>query len=68
MGKHYSQVMRGRAVGALDEGPRASAAAPLLQAGVSYIYRALGRRRAIAETNSNIDRFFGSGFQCGGRY
>jgi hypothetical protein len=58
MGNHYSQVMRARAVGAVDEGPRAFAPTPLFQAGISYIYRALGHRKATVETNSNISVLF----------
>src|SRR5690242_17543455 len=47
-----------RAVRLLEEAPQAYAPMPLLQAGVSYIYRALGGRRAEVETNSTIDLLF----------
>src|SRR3972149_1973489 len=46
MGKPYSHDLRERVMAAVDRGMRAYAAAPLFRVSVSYIYKALGRRRA----------------------
>jgi transposase len=45
MGAPYSQDLRGRVIAAVDGGLGVYAAAPLFQVSVSYIYKALGRRR-----------------------
>jgi len=49
MGKAYSQDLRERVIAAVDTGTGAYAAAPLFRVSVSYIYKALGRRRATGE-------------------
>ena len=50
MGAPYSQDLRERVLGVVDGGMGAYQAAPLLNVSVSYIYKALGRRRANGET------------------
>ena len=50
MGAPYSQDLRERVLGVVDGGMGAYQAAPLLNVSVSYIYKALGRRRATGET------------------
>jgi transposase len=49
MGRAYSQDLRERVIAAVDTGTGAYAAAPLFRVSVSYIYKALGRRRATGE-------------------
>jgi len=56
MGKPYSQDLRERVMAAVDSGTRAYAAAPVFQVSVSYIYKALGRRRATGETTARTGR------------
>ena len=46
MGAAYSQDLRERVIGAVESGLGAYEVAPLLRVSVSYIYKALGRRRA----------------------
>ena len=50
MGAAYSQDLRERVIAAVDGGLGAYQAAPLLRVSVSYIYKALGRRRETGET------------------
>ena len=45
MGKPYSQDLRERVIAAVDTGTGAYVAAPLFRVSVSYIYKALIRRR-----------------------
>jgi transposase len=52
MGKPYSQDLRERVIAAVDGGTGAYAAAPLFQVSVSYIYKALIRRRTTGETTA----------------
>jgi transposase len=52
MGRAYSQDLRDRVMAAVDGGAGAYAIAPLFQVSVSYIYKALGRRRATGETRA----------------
>ena len=56
MGKPYSQDLRERVMAVVDGGTGAYAAAPLLRVSVSYIYKALGRRRATGETTARTGR------------
>ena len=56
MGKPYSQDLRERVIAAVDSGTRAYAAAALFLVSVSYIYKALGRRRATGETTARVGR------------
>jgi transposase len=49
MGKPYSQDLRARVIAAVDAGTGAYAAAPVFQVSVSYIYKALIRRRTTGE-------------------
>lgn len=52
MGKAYSSDLRERIMTAVDSGTGAYAAASLFQVSVSYIYKALGRRRQTGETSA----------------
>jgi Transposase len=52
MGKAYSQDLRERVMAAVESGTGAYAAASIFQVSVSYIYKALGRRRATGETSA----------------
>ena len=56
MGKPYSQDLRERVIAAVDGGTGAYAAAPLFRVSVSYIYKALDRRRATGETTARTGR------------
>jgi transposase len=49
MGKPYSQDLRERVIAAVDTGTGAYVAAPLFRVSVSYIYKALIRRRTTGE-------------------
>lgn len=49
MGAPYSPDLRKRVIAAVDEGLGAYSAATLFRVSVSYIYKALGRRRATGE-------------------
>ena len=52
MGAPYSQDLRERVISVVDGGMGAYEAAPLLRVSVSYIYKALGRRRKTGETTA----------------
>ena len=52
MGAPYSQDLRERVMSVVDGGMGAYEAAPLLRVSVSYIYKALGRRRTTGETTA----------------
>jgi transposase len=52
MGKAYSLDLRERVIAAVDTGTGAYAAAPMFRVSVSYIYKALGRRRATGEVTA----------------
>jgi len=49
----YSQYLRDRVMAAVDGGLRVYAAAPLFRVSVSYIYKALGRRRATGDVTAH---------------
>lgn len=49
-GQPYSEDLRERVLAAVDSGMGAYEAAPLFRVSVSYIYKALGRRRLTGET------------------
>jgi transposase len=55
-GQSYSQDLRARVLAAVDGGMAARAAAPLFRVSVSYIYKALIRRRRTGEVNANPRR------------
>ena len=52
MGKPYSQDLRERVIGVVDAGTGPYVAAPLFQVSVSYIYKALIRRRTTGEVSA----------------
>ncbi len=52
MGRAYSQDLRERVMAAVESGTGAYAAAAVFQVSVSYIYKALGRRRATGEMSA----------------
>ena len=52
MGRAYSQDLRERVMAAVESGTGAYAAASIFQVSVSYIYKALGRRRRTGETGA----------------
>jgi transposase len=52
MGAPYSPDLRERVIAAIDGGLGAYPAAALFRVSVSYIYKALGRRRATGETTA----------------
>jgi transposase len=52
MGRAYSQDLRERVMAAVESGTGAYAAASVFQVSVSYVYKALGRRRATGETHA----------------
>ena len=52
-GQSYSEDLRGRVLAAVDAGMRVRAAAPLFRVSVSYIYKALIRRRRTGETRAS---------------
>jgi len=52
MGKPYSQDLRERVIAAVDTGTGAYSAAPLFRVSVSYIYKALIRRRTTGEVTA----------------
>jgi transposase len=56
MGKPYSQDLRERVMAAVDSGTRAYPAAAVFRVSVSYIYKALGRRRTTGETTARTGR------------
>ena len=53
MGVAYSQDLRDRMMAAVDEGLGVYASAPLFRVSVSYIYKALGRRRASGDVRAH---------------
>ena len=53
MGVAYSQDLRDRVMAAVDGGLGVYAAAPLFRVSVSYIYKALGRRRATGDVTAH---------------
>ena len=53
MGVSYSQDLRDRVMAAVDGGLRVYSAAPLFRVSVSYIYKALGRRRATGDVTAH---------------
>ena len=52
MGKPYSQDLRDRVFFSVDGGAAVRAVATTFRVSVSYIYKALGRRRATGETTA----------------
>ncbi len=52
MGRAYSQDLRERVMAAVDSGTGAYAAASIFRVSVSYIYKALGRRKRTGETSA----------------
>ena len=56
MGKAYSQDLRERVMAAVDEGGDVYEIAPLFNVSVSYVYKALGRRRTTGETAARAQR------------
>jgi transposase len=55
-GQSYSEDLRGRVLAAVDGGMAARAAAKLFRVSVSYIYKALIRRRRTGETSASSRR------------
>lgn len=55
-GQSYSADLRGRVLAAVDGGMAARAAAKLFRVSVSYIYKALIRRRRTGETSASARR------------
>ena len=55
-GQSYSSDLRSRVLAAIDGGGAARAVARQFQVSVSYIYKALGRRRATGETEARPQR------------
>jgi transposase len=55
-GQAYSQDLRDRVLAAVDEGMPVYRAAPLFRVSVSYIYKALIRRRTTGETRAWLRR------------
>lgn len=53
MGVAYSQDLRDRVLAAVDGGLRVYSAASLFRVSVSYIYKALGRRRASGDVTAH---------------
>jgi len=56
MGRPYSQDLRERVIGAIDDGNNAYEIAPLFNVSVSYVYKILGRRRTTGETRARAQR------------
>jgi hypothetical protein len=56
MGKPYSQDLRERVIAGVDTGTGAYVAALLFQVSVSYIYKALIRRRKTGEVTATSDQ------------
>ena len=52
MGRPYSHDLRERVIAAVDSGTGAYAAAPVFRVSVSYIYKALIRRRTTGEVTA----------------
>jgi len=55
-GQSYSEDLRGRVLGAVDGGMATRAAAKLFRVSVSYIYKALIRRRRTGEVSASSRR------------
>ena len=55
-GQSYSEDLRGRVLGAVDGGMAVRAAAKLFRVSVSYIYKALIRRRHTSEVSASTRR------------
>ena len=55
-GQSYSEDLRARVLAAVDSGVAARAAAKLFRVSVSYIYKALIRRRRTGETGASSRR------------
>src|SRR3712207_1031945 len=55
-GQSYSADLRGRVLTAVDEGSAIAAMAELFRVSVSYIYKALARRRQTGETEARPQR------------
>ena len=55
-GQSYSEDLRGRVLAAVDGGMAARAAAKLFRVSVSYIYKALIRRRRTGEASASTRR------------
>ena len=55
-GQRYSQDLRERVLGAVDGGMTAYAAAEVFRVSVSYIYKALTRRRQTGDSGPNPNR------------
>ena len=55
-GQSYSEDLRARVLAAVDGGMAARAAARLFRVSVSYIYKALIRRRCTGETTASLRR------------
>jgi transposase len=55
-GQSYSSDLRSRVLAAIDGGNPAQAVARQFQVSVSYIYKALGRRRMTGETEARPQR------------
>ena len=55
-GQSYSEDLRARVLAAVDGGMAARAAAPLFRVSVSYIYKALIRRRRTGEASASARR------------
>lgn len=51
-GQSYSEDLRGRVLAAVEGGMGAYAVAALFRVSVSYVYKALGRRRATGEATA----------------
>ena len=56
LGKAYSQDLRDRVLGAIDAGFGAAEVATRFRVSVSYVYKALGRRRKTGETTARAQR------------
>jgi transposase len=55
-GQSYSSDLRGRVLAAVDGGSAVAAVAELFRVSVSYIYKALARRRETGETEARAQR------------
>ena len=55
-GRSYAQDLRSRVLAAVDGGMAVRQAAPLFRVSVSYIYKALIRRRATGDSSASRNR------------
>ena len=55
-GQPYSADLRERVLAAVDENPKVRQVATLFRVSVSYIYKAVGRRRSTGETEVRANR------------